>query len=130
MANKIILNGLSKIEKFNSEKSNKFIPQITDNFLDIYTGIRKGATVKIRNGKSIRLIVDNNTINYKDISKIFPIAYRGFYVRETLTTNTLGDLVKENVIYIPKDMALAHNIQVIYRVKMEQYICNIKSNIE
>lgn len=122
----MFIAGLTK-EESKKIKNKKTAPQIVEHTETITTGTKKGATIKMEHAKSIKIIIDGNTISIKDINKIFPMKYVNFYVQETLKANHRGQLVKENIIYIPKLMADEHSITVTYRIKMDLYILNIVS---
>lgn len=120
----MFIAGLSK-EESKKIKNKKTPPEIVEHIETVTTGTKKGATIKMENAKSIKLIIDGNTIPISDIKKIFPVQYENFYVQETFKSNHKGQLTKENIIYIPKLMANEHSITVTYRVKMDLYILNI-----
>ena len=121
----MFIKGLTKEIKENKNK--KTPPTIVEHTETVFTGTKKGATIKMENAKSIKIIVDGSTIPISDIKKIFPMQYVNFYAQETLKANHKGELTKENIIYIPRTMALEHSVTVTYRVKMDLYIINIVS---
>lgn len=121
----MFIEGLS--QEIKEIKNKKTPPEIVEHIETVTTGTKKGATIKMENAKSIKLIIDGNTIPIKDISKIFPMKYVNFYVQEILKANHKGQLTKENIIYIPKSMVDDHSVTVTYRIKMDLYIINIVS---
>lgn len=84
----MFIKGLTQEIKENKNK--KTPPEIVEHIETVTTGTKKGATVKMENAKSIKIIVDGNTIPIKDINKIFPMYYENFYIQETLKSNHKG----------------------------------------
>ena len=122
---RMFIKGLTK--EIKEIKNKKTPPTIVEHIETVTTGTKKGATIKMENTKSIKIIVDGTIIPIKDISKIFPMKYANFYVQETFKSNHKGQLNKENIIYIPRAMAVEHSVTVTYRIKMDLYIINIVS---
>lgn len=108
----------------------KYIPTINTIEEIIYTGEKKGKTLKIENAIGLKINIDNYTVGERDLYKLFPCKYKEFHYLISGKPNAqTGELIKTISIYFPKKMIIEHNISVSYRIKMQQYIFNLRENI-
>lgn len=109
---------------------NKYIPTINTTEETIYTGEKKGKTLKIENGIGLKITIDNYSVGERDLYKLFPCKYEKFhYTIFGKPDDKTGELTKIISIYFPKKMIVEHNITVSYRIKMNQYIFTLRENI-
>lgn len=128
MKNKIYINTIAPSVKVKPVK-NKYIPTISTCEEILYTGQKKGKTIKIENAIGVKITVDNFTVCERDLYKLFPCKYKEFhYIITGKPDPKTGELTKIISIYFPKKMIVEHNITVSYRIKMQQYIFTLKEN--
>lgn len=128
MNDKININPISPI-MINSIK-NKYIPTINKIEETIYSGEKKGKTLKIENAIGLKITIDNYSVGERDLYKLFPCRYKEFhYLISGKPHAQTGELTKIISIYFPKKMIVEHNITISYRIKMNQYIFTLRENI-
>lgn len=128
MNDKININPISPI-MINSIK-NKYIPTINKIEETIYSGEKKGKTLKIENAIGLKITIDNYSVGERDLYKLFPCRYKEFHYLISGKPNAqTGELTKIISIYFPKKMIVEHNITISYRIKMNQYIFTLRENI-
>lgn len=108
---------------------NKYIPTINTIEETLYSGEKKGKTIKITNGIGLKITIDNFVVGERDLYKLFPSKYKEFHFTILGKPDpSTGELTKIISIYFPKKMILEHTITVSYRIKMQQYIFTLKEN--
>lgn len=108
---------------------NKYIPTISTVEETLYSGEKKGKTIKITNGIGLKIRIDNFTVGERDLYKLFPCKYKEFHFSILGKPNSkTGELTKIINIYFPKKMIIEHTITVSYRIKMKQYVFTLKEN--
>lgn len=127
MKNKIYIDTIAPAAT--KSVKNKYIPTINTTEETLYTGEKKGKTIKITNGIGLKITIDNFVVGERDLYKLFPSKYKEFHYSISGKPNPkTGELIKIISIYFPKKMIIEHNITVCYRIKMQQYIFTLKEN--
>lgn len=128
MAKKVYIESLAP--NITTQTTHKFVPKITTKSESLYSGIKKGITIKAVNFKGLKISIDGSSIGERDLYKLFPLKYKEFHYAISGTPDKNGDLEKTIKLYFPKNMISNHSIVVSYRLKMQEYIFTLLPTIE